>query len=147
MRLLVLGSLLCVLAPTVALADCTPDQNVVFRCNTKNHKQISLCETKTTIVYAYGKKGLQPEIVLTLDRDKASTWQWQGMGRYETYSVDVPNGKTIYRVYSTLDHLSESHALDAGVQVEEGGKILATVACQEKGLINNLQGVDLQATP
>jgi hypothetical protein len=135
------------LLPTAAFATCNPDETVAFTCTTGAHKRISLCEGKGTIVYAYGKEGLRPDIVLSVPRDQATTWQWPGIGRYENYSVDVANGKTIYRVFSSFDRLSEDHVSESGVQIEEGGKILATVNCVEASVTNNLQGIALSPTP
>jgi hypothetical protein len=50
-----------------------------------------------------------------------------GIGRYENYAINIPNGKTIYRVNDSLDKMSQQYT--AGVEVSNNDKLLATVEC------------------
>ena len=129
----------------VGIAACPSHSKTLFFCNTqKSNKQIEVCDTGKTISYSYGKKGKKPELALSVPRAEASTFQWHGVGRYISYAVNIPNGDYNYNVFWGVDRLTEKHEIEAGVNVDKQGKPLATIYCQEKGLINNLEGVDLK---
>ena len=63
-----------------------------------------------------------------------------------SYAVDIPNGKTSYSIFWGVDRMTEAHSIEAGVNVLNSGNLVATVNCVEKGIINNLEGVDLKPT-
>ena len=136
---LVIGVVLAVGASSVGAEDVT-----LFSCSTRSGKVIELVDAGKTINYSYGKPG-QPEIALRVPRASTSTEQWSGMGSSESYVVEVPNGDTIYSVYSTLDH-GEGN-LHAGVIVTVNGKQVADVRCADTAkMVDNLMGVDLPAS-
>jgi hypothetical protein len=118
---------------------------LLFSCGTENGKEILLYQTDETIDYSFGDRDAKPELELTVPRNRASTWQWKGVGRAMTYAVDVPNGDTSYSVFWSVDRLSETKAVEAGVRVHSNRKTLATVYCTGK-VVNNLQGVQLKPT-
>ncbi len=131
----------------LVFAACPSGSKTLFFCNTqKANKQIEVCDTGKTISYSFGKKGQKPELAISVPRSQASTYQWQGIGRYISYAVDIPNGDYNYNVFWSVDRITEEHAVEAGVNVEKKDKLLTTVYCQEKGLINNLEGVKLKAS-
>lgn len=146
MKVLVFGiSVGSLLMANLALAACPSGSETLFFCNTKKaNKQIEVCDAGKTISYSFGKKGQKPELAISVPRSQASTWQWQGIGRYISYAVNIPNGDYNYNVFWGVDRLTEEHAVEAGVNVEKKGKLLTTIYCQEKGLINNLEGVKLK---
>lgn len=78
-------------------------------------------------------------------RETASTFQWLGIGRSMSYSVEIPNRNVKYTVYWEVDRLDEEHPIDAGVMVERNGKQLARVRClDDDKLIQNIEGIDLK---
>ena len=119
---------------------------VMFSCATNKGKQIELCDMGKTINYSFGKAQETPEIVVQAPRDTASTYQWAGVGSTMSYAVDVPNGKTTYSVFWGVDRMTDTHPIEAGVNVLNNNKLVATVNCVEKGIINNLEGVNLKPT-
>lgn len=119
------------------------NRSLLFSCTTNEGKEILLFETDETIDYSFGAPGTRPELELQVPRDRASTWQWKGIGRDMSYSVEVPNGDTSYGVFWSVDRLSETKAVEAGVRVQRDRKTLATVYCAEK-IVSNLQGVKLK---
>lgn len=123
-------------------AACEP-KNVIFSCMTNKGKTIEVCDNKTEIVYSFGKSATKPEITIVKKRNEVTTSQWNGMGSSMYYDVSIPNNTTIYKVYFSVDRMSDRHKIDAGVNVTLNDKSIANVMCQEKGLINNLEGVDL----
>ena len=134
------AGLLLVAGPT--WAGCGSDKTV-FACTTKNGKKLEVCDAGRTIDYSFGKLG-KPELALQVPRARVSTYQWQGVGRTESYSVNIPNGNTLYRVFHATDKLPPGQ-VEAGVEVEIKGNSVARVLCNNKQPITNkLQGVDLK---
>ena len=132
------GALTIIAAPQVRASD-----GVLFSCATKSGKVIELKDSGKTIDYSYGKPG-QPEIALRVPRENASTHQWDGMGSTESYEVDVPNGDTVYTVYSSIDKNEQSAT--AGVLVTVKGRQLADVRCADTAnRVDHLEGVSLKA--
>ena len=82
-----------------------------------------------------------------MPKNSATTTQWAGIGRWISYSVEIPNGNTIYSVFWAMDRLSEEHKIEAGVNVEINKKLAATVKCVgENRIIQNIEGIDLKPT-
>lgn len=128
-----------------ASAACEKGSKTVFACVTAKGKLIQVCDARETIDYSFGKPSLPPEIIVRAPRSEASTFQWQGVGRYLSYAVEVPNGKTVYSVFWGAGRLTDKHAIDAGVNVEVNKKLVATVKCVgEKHIVQNIEGIDLK---
>lgn len=126
-KLSLLGLIL--LSGTTYANVCPPSSETIFECATTNNKHIEVCDNKKTIGYKFGKVDQKPELSFSVPRQRASTYQWNGMGSNENYSVTVPNGKTLYTVFSSFD--KNSMTAKSGVRVEQNGKTLATVYCDE----------------
>jgi hypothetical protein len=126
-------------------ASCEGSKTLFF-CNTVKGKQIEVCDAGDTINYSFGKAKQTPEIAIKVPRDKVSTYQWAGVGRSESYAVDIPNEKAIYNVFWGVDRLTEDHAIQAGVNVLINNKLVTTVKCAEKNLVSNIEGVNLKPT-
>lgn len=125
-------------------AKCEGGSKTVFSCFTAKGKQIEVCDTGKTIEYSYGKPKGKPEIVVKVPRSQASTSQWDGMGRYMSYSIDIPNGNTTYNVFWGADRLTDEHAIEAGVNVLISNKMAATVKCSGKKIEQDMEGIDLK---
>ncbi len=132
---------------SVAYAECAPGGKLLFACTTMNAKHIELCDDAKTLGYAFGATLDKPEMALRVPREQASTWQWQGVGRDESYTVDVPNGNTTYSVFWSRDRMKENSVPEAGVYVLVKQKLTATVKCRSESVQSHLQGVDLKPTP
>ena len=129
----------------LAKAACAPGSKTVFSCQTAKGKLIQVCDSGKTIDYSFGQPELAPEMVVRAPRHEASTFQWQGIGRYINYSVSVPHGNTVYSVFWSLDKLSENQAIEAGVNVEVNKKLVATVLCVDgKRAVQAIEGIDLK---
>ena len=131
--------------PIWAHAACERGLATVFSCLTAQGRHIEVCDAGATIDYSFGLPRGKPEIVVRAPRAQAFTHQWHGVGRAIHYSVSVPNGDTVYRVYWSLDRLSESRDIDAGVEVVIAGKHVATVRCKgDKHIVQNIEGIQLK---
>ena len=129
-----------------AYAKCEGGSKTVFSCVTTKGKQIEVCDDGKTIEYSFGKPKGKSEIVVKVPRSHASTSQWDGMGRYVSYSVDIPNGNTTYNVFWGVDRLTDEHAIEAGVNVVIKNKTAATVKCSGKNIEQGIEGIDLKPT-
>ncbi|MFG6095600.1 hypothetical protein SPB21_10120 [Leptothoe sp. ISB3NOV94-8A] len=132
-------------APSVASQPVSTDSGqVLFSCHTAEDKLIALYDRDTVIKYVFGPEE-QPELVLDVPREEASTFQWQGIGRYENYSISIPNKDTVYIVSWARDRLDINQPAEAGVSVEIDGEYITTVDCVSD-IIHNMIGVDLSPT-
>lgn len=118
------------------------DSDVLFFCTTTQNKFIEVYDFGDTIQYSYSPEN-EPEIVLNVSRNQASTYQWAGVGRSMNYSIDIPNQDTIYQVFWSQDRLTEGLPISAGVNVLIKDEYVTTVDCAGGDIINNLIGVDL----
>ncbi len=134
--------ILLVSSPVLAL--CAGGSSTVFSCTTAKGKQIEVCDSKKTLEYSFGKSDTKPEIVVRVPRAQASTWQWRGVGRWHSYSVDIPNGNTTYNVFWGQDALSPNAPPEAGVNVLNQDRVVTTVLCEPNGLVQALEGIDLR---
>lgn len=91
--------LLALFFSNAAYAKCESNEKTVFSCTTNRAKLIEVCDSGNILTYTFGKPNMKPEIVLKVQRTRTSTWQWDGMGRTESYVVNIPNSKTIYSVF------------------------------------------------
>ncbi|MDB5772480.1 MAG: hypothetical protein JWM42_2854 [Burkholderia sp.] len=132
-------------SPIDAASACLGEEKLLFSCTTKNNKQINLCDTGKIIRYSYGKTGSTPELSLAVPRKTATTYQWQGTGRWANYIVNVPNRGTVYRIFWGYDRLSDEHEIEAGVNVTVNGNDVSTVHCKNASIEHDLEGVDLRA--
>ena len=124
-------------------AGCPSQTKTIFMCTTTNNKVIQVCDAGNTISYSFGKANATPELAIAVPRNKVTTYQWEGFGRYENYAINIPNGKTIYRVNDSLDKMSQQYT--AGVEVSSNDKLLATVECAaNKKITSKIQGIKLR---
>jgi hypothetical protein len=131
---------------SAAIAACENGGKIIFSCQTAKGKVIEVCDSGKTIDYSFGKPKEKPEIVVRAPRSEASTFQWQGVGRYISYTVEVPNGNTTYSVFWGSDRISEKHAIEAGVNVEVNNELKSTVKCSdEKPVIQRIEGINLKS--
>ncbi|MBK5649100.1 MAG: hypothetical protein I4N51_20245, partial [Acinetobacter sp.] len=75
--------------------------------------------------------------------NKVQTCEFQIIGRYENYAINIPNGKTIYRVNESLDKMTQQYI--ASVEVTNNDQLIATVKCAtNKRVISEIQGIKLR---
>lgn len=135
-------------ATTTAYSACDAKSTLWFSCTTKNAgKRIEVCADASTVRYSFGKPKAKPEMALSVPKSQASTYQWGGIGRAMTYSVNLPNGDTEYRVYAGSEKATEDTpdgTSYAGVHVVKNGQQIAEVQCVESTVKSALEGLDLR---
>ena len=97
-----------------AVAACEKGSTTVFSCVTGKGKIIEVCDSKKTIDYSFGKPSEKPDLALKVPRESASTTQWNGMGRWISYSVEIPNGNTV----DAKQGYSKAYYFENGVRKE-----------------------------
>lgn len=125
-----------------AAAACTGPAKLVFSCTTTKQKVIEVCDAGKTIEYSFGKAGAKPELALAVPRSEASTFQWEGIGSAISYTVDIPNGKTVYSVFWSAEKATAN--IESGVNVEVDGKHVARVLCKPDTTVQNIEGIKLK---
>ncbi|CUA82007.1 hypothetical protein Ga0061063_0856 [Gulbenkiania indica] len=133
------------LAPAVEAGAACGKARTVFACTTAQGKEVEVCDAGATLSYRFGRPG-RPEMMLSVPRSAASTSQWPGIGRYISYSVDIPNGHTVYSVFWGADRNAEDHPVEAGVNVLVNGQSAAIVKCGGERIVQNIEGIDLKPT-
>jgi hypothetical protein len=118
--------------------------DTIFSCVTTNNKKIAVNSFDKYIEYKFGQDLENPELALSVPRDQASTWQWNGVGREMSYSVTVPNGAYDYIVFFLVDRISDDHPVTSGVTIEMNQKVISTVYCLSDTLVQSLEGIDLK---
>jgi len=119
----------------------------IFQCETTNKKNVLVQMNKNRVSYKFGRNLSKPEIAFSVPKNEASTYQWPGGGSIY-YDVDVPNGETVYTVYSSIDRMSREYDSESGIVVTQNGKELARILCNNnlKRYKNNLEDVDLPSS-
>jgi hypothetical protein len=145
-----IASAICIAATlatsSMAHAACNTKEPV-FSCTTTKGKYVEVCDADKVIQYSFGKKGEKPEMALSIPRAEATTYQWSGFGRNMTYSVQIPNSGTVYEVFSSTDKMSDEHARTSGINVLVGEKLVASLACKDATVVNNIEGISLKPAP
>lgn len=145
MKIIVIMRVVTALFVSNVYANCGTSKTL-FSCTTTKGKQIEVCDAEKTIDYSFGKAQQKPEIAIKVPRDNASTFQWAGVGRTESYTIDIPNGKTVYNVFWGVDRLSDEHTVEAGVNVLIDENLVTTVNCAGNDIVSNIEGVKLKPT-
>ena len=145
MKIIVILPMIAAFFTTSVYAKCEGGKTL-FSCTTTKGKKIEVCDLEKTIAYSFGNAQGKAEIAIKAQRDQVSTSQWAGVGRAESYAVDIPNDKATYNVFWSVDRLTEDHAIEAGVNVFINKALVTTVNCSGKDVVSDLEGVKLKPT-
>lgn len=119
------------------------DKQILLHCQTTNQKEIMLCDNGRTLEYSFGEVGASPDLALSVPRNQARTFQWQGFGRWINYSVTVANDDAKYTVFTSVDRMDDAHRFEAGVVATVDNEEVARVLCKSP-VKHALEGVDLK---
>jgi hypothetical protein len=115
---------------------------VVFSCTTGKDKRIEVCEVKDHFEYSYGRSQAAAEIKVRVAKAKVSRLSWRGPDQWRFYSMDIPNGSTVYNVYWATDSEKSDAAKEGGVNVVTSDTVTATVACNPKRIAHSMSFSD-----
>ena len=106
----------------------------LFQCTfAKGTKIVTVCGAQGQARYRFGMKNKVPD--LTLQSDLKDIYvPWMGIGRYMNENITFVNKDVSYRVYSSLDRLSEDLELQAGIDVIVSDQIIASLTCDTESI-------------
>ena len=78
---------------------------------------MTVCDAGETLQYRFGSPEETTELTLSVPQAKTSTRQWNGRESNMTYSVQFPNGNTVYEVFDSTDQMGGSHQSTSGIHV------------------------------
>lgn len=118
---------LCLSLPLPAFAAACPGR-VLLSCDTSPSRALTLCLEGETFHYRYGAKD-KPDMALSVSAAQAQVTPWNGMGHDIWSELRFDNGPVSYIVWTNFSRAVEGKA-SAGVEVLEGDKSLARIACR-----------------
>lgn len=103
--------------------------NLIFKCDIKNHKQIVLYKNSDNIIYSFGKSGEKPEIELSRKKQQIVTNFEASSGRYATNSIIINNGNYGYRLTTSIDRIADIQEPTTSLTVMRNDKDLTNFQC------------------
>ncbi len=128
----ILPAALIALLPATAQAACPGE--TFLSCTVGNGKHVEVCiqpgdsAGKGSFTYTFGPKGA-PELSLSVPMSAGTVTPWSGVGRSIWASVSFPNDGYDYEVWHGFDRLDEDAGLEAGVNVLQAEKLVASLTC------------------
>ena len=115
--------------PSASFAACVGSE-ALFSCTfKKGQKAVDLCVGDGLVKYAYGPKGGQPELALSLSVTNVDYIPWSGIGRYIGETVIVPNNGYSYEISYSIDRNDPDRPTEGGINVFQGADQIATLTC------------------
>lgn len=113
------------------LASCfhASANDLIFKCDVKNHKQINLYKKSDDVIYSFGKAGEKPELELSRKKQQIVTNFEASSGRYATNSIIIINGNYGYRLTTSVDRIAEVQDPSTSLTVMKNDKDLTTFQC------------------
>lgn len=116
--------------------------DVVFKCETKNHKQIILQKNIDGVTYSFGKIGEKPELELTRKRKQLETNFENLSGRYLTNTIIITNGAYSYWLTTSVDRIADIQEPSTSLTVTKGEQHLASLKCRKGSEVGALIAID-----
>lgn len=88
--------------------------------------------------YVFGGDGERPEMNLSVPREKISMSQ-SAAGQ----TINFPTGNTVYSVSSGFMQATDGKSVEAGVDVQVGGRHVARVTCRPGTVQDSMEGLKL----
>ena len=106
----------------------------LFHCTfAKGTKIATVCGAQGQARYRFGGKNKVPD--LTLQSDLKDIYvPWMGVGRYMSENITFMKKDVNYRVYTSLDRLSEDLEVQAGIDVIVSDQIIASLTCDTESI-------------
>ena len=106
----------------------------LFQCTfAKGTKIATVCGAQGQARYRFGRKNKVPDLTLQSDLKEIYV-PWMGVGRYMSENITFSNADVSYRVYTSLDRLSEDLELRAGIDVIVSDQIIASLTCDTESI-------------
>lgn len=133
---------ICVFFALITSCFYASANDLIFKCEFKNHKQIYMHKSDDNVIYSFGKKEDKPEIELIRKRQQLETNFENLSGRYATNTIIIKNGNYSYRLTTSVDRISDFQEPSTSLTVMKGEKDLTALQCIKGSEIGSLIAVD-----
>ncbi|CAM3861539.1 hypothetical protein ACLLS5_002436 [Salmonella enterica] len=116
--------------------------DLIFKCDVKNHKQISLHTKSGDVIYSFGRIGEKPEFELSRKKQQIETNFENLSGRYATNSIIIRNGNYSYRLTTSIDRIADIQEPSTSLTVMKNDKDLTTLQCIKGSEVGALIAID-----
>lgn len=108
--------------------------DLIFDCTLREgSRRVQVCRTGDALSYVYGGIGAAPEMVLATSVRRISYTPWNGVGRSIFEEMSFLNGAVAYTLWVSVDRQPAQEdaapAVTAGIEVNEGDRVLARLDC------------------
>ncbi|EJI6848072.1 hypothetical protein NFU85_000435 [Salmonella enterica] len=117
-------------------------KDLIFKCDVKNHKQISLHTKSGDVIYSFGRVGEKPEFELSRKKQQIETNFENLSGRYATNSIIIRNGNYSYRLTTSIDRIADIQESSTSLTVMKNDKDLTTLQCIKGSEVGALIAID-----
>lgn len=108
---------------------CSQDEKIVFSCNLKNNKTVSICGNPSYLRYSYGMLDKKPELIVTHMKNKNELFKSGTImsisGSSSTDYISFTLNKNKYIIYTAIGMFGDPYGLKSridGVSVEKNEK-------------------------
>jgi len=116
--------------------------DLIFKCDVKNHKQIILHTKSGDVIYSFGRTGGKPELELSRKKQQIETNFENLSGRYATNSIIIRNGNYSYRLTTSIDRIADIQEPSTSLTVMKNDKDLTTLQCIKGSEVGALIAID-----
>lgn len=126
----------------IALSFNSSANDLIFKCTTKNNKEIKLYKNGNTIQYSFGKIGAKPELELNKRKEELDVNLENLSGRYATNSIEIKNGIYSYRLTTSVDRIANEQDPITSLTVIKNGEGLTSLQCLKGSEIGTIISIN-----
>lgn len=131
-----------ILMALMTLSFSVTANNLIFKCDIKNNKQVRLYKNLTYITYSFGKINTNPDIELKRKKEQLDIKTDNPSGRYLTNSIGINNGIYSYRLTTSVDRIADEQVPITSLTVMKYGKDLTSLGCIKGSEVGALIAID-----
>lgn len=131
-----------ILITLMTLSFNTLANDLIFKCDIKNNKHVSLYKDLNYITYYFGKNNSPPDIELKRKKEQLNINIGNPSGRYLTNSIGINNGVYSYRLTTSVDRIADEQIPKTSLTVMKDGKDLTSLDCVKGSEVGALIAID-----
>ncbi|HAV1827359.1 TPA: hypothetical protein JG914_000092 [Enterobacter hormaechei subsp. steigerwaltii] len=116
--------------------------DLIFKCNFKNHKQVSLYKNSNGIIYSFGKIDAKPDLELNQKKSQVDANLGNLSGRFATNSIEIKNGNYGYKLTTSVDRIAEEQVPSTSLTVIKDSNDLTTLQCIKGSEVGTLLSIN-----
>ena len=115
-----------------------PTWRHLFSCSfSKGKELVTICGAEDQARYRSGLTGKIPNITIVQPL-KDVYIPWMGSGRYQSEAIAFHQNDVIYKVYSSVDSLSDDNSFTAGIDIVHLDKITGSFSCDSESIAGKM---------